>query len=202
VIRYQITDGNFLKNPAAWLEKLRHDVDFIQVRERDLTARDLIEVVRATMLRTRARVLVNDRIDVAIASGAAGVHLRDGSVSAWRVKQIAPLIVTVACHREEDCLKNEGADYLLPAPVFSPLSKTDTRTPLGLETLRRWASLSRTPLIALGGITQENAADCIQAGAAGVAGISMWAIRLDQRHSSLGNSPLPAILASNRRSDA
>ncbi|HKD04967.1 MAG TPA: thiamine phosphate synthase [Bryobacteraceae bacterium] len=175
MIRYQITDGNFRNDPAAWFERLRRDVDFIQVRERDLTARDLVEVVRATMSRTEARVLVNDRIDVAIASGAAGVHLRDGSVSAARVKQLAPLIVTVACHREEDCLKNEGADYLLPAPVFSPISKADTRPPLGLETLRRWASLSPTPLIALGGITPENANACLRAGAAGVAGITMWA---------------------------
>ncbi len=175
MIRYQITDGNFHRDPAAWFENLRRDVDFVQVRERGLSARDLVEVVRATIIRTTARVLVNDRIDVAIASGAAGVHLRDGSISAGRVKRLAPLIVTVACHCEEDCLKDEGADYLLPAPVFLPLSKTDTRTPLGLEILRRWVSLSRTPLIALGGVTPENAAACVQAGAAGVAGITMWA---------------------------
>jgi len=175
VIRYQITDGNFRKDPASWFERIRPDVDFVQVRERDLPGRDLVEVVRATIARTKARVLVNDRIDVAIAAGAAGVHLRDGSVSALRVKELAPLIVTVACHFEKDCLTNEGADYLLPAPVFSPISKNDTRPPLGLETLRRWASLSPTPLIALGGITPENAVACVKAGAAGIAGITMWA---------------------------
>jgi thiamine-phosphate diphosphorylase len=175
VIRYQITDGNFRKDPAAWFERIRRDVDFVQVRERDLQGRDLVEVVRAAIAKTKARVLVNDRIDVAIASGAAGVHLRDGSISAARVKCLWQMIVTVACHGEEDLLANEGADYFLPAPVFSPLSKIDTRPSLGLETLRRWASLSPTPLIALGGITPENAAACVEAGAAGVAGITMWA---------------------------
>jgi thiamine-phosphate pyrophosphorylase len=175
VIRYQITDGTFATDPAAWFQRLREDVDFIQIRERTLSPRDLTELVRRAMQSTPVPVLVNDRIDVAIATGAAGVHLRGGSISPLKVKLLAPLIVTVAVHTEDDLKNAGGADYAILAPIFQPLSKPDGRPPLGLQTLERWAGMSPVRILALGGITPANAQSCVDCGAAGIAGISLFA---------------------------
>lgn len=183
MIRYQITDGSYAHDPAAWFERLRSDVDFIQIREKDLSAKDLAALVRRTMQSMSVPVLVNDRIDVAIACGAAGVHLRAGSVSPVRVKQLAPMIVTVAVHDEAELQQSEGADFAILAPIFHPLSKPDARQPLGLDTLRLLAASSPTPILALGGITSGNADACIQAGAAGIAGISCFALPLEETRS-------------------
>ena len=165
MIRIQITDGS----PA------RADVDFVQVREPGLTTRALAELVRTIK---GPRVLVNDRADVAIACGAAGVHLRDRSVSPAVIRRIAPagFVITVACHGAEAVLRAEaeGADYAVLAPVFAPLSKASTSVPLGLDGLRAITKRTQIPVIALGGITGENARLCIEAGAAGIAGITLF----------------------------
>jgi thiamine-phosphate pyrophosphorylase len=174
VIRYQITDGRYADDPDAWFQRLRRDVDFIQIREKNLCTRDLTVVVRRAMQFIPVPILVNDRIDVAIACGAAGVHLRGESMSPIKVKLLAPLIVTVAVHSEDDIGNAEGADYAILAPIFQPLSKPDTRTPLGLPMLRRLAAISPVPILALGGITLETAQSCVDHGAAGVAGISLF----------------------------
>ncbi len=117
------------------------DVDFIQVREPALTVHELAPKVRGLIHANGPRILVNDRIDVAIACGAAGVHLRDGSVSPKMILLIAPpgFVVTVACHDAECVLRaeGEGADYAVLAPIFAPLSKPTSRPPLGLATLAR-----------------------------------------------------------------
>ena len=120
MIRCQITDGKFADDPDAWFQRLRRDVDFIQIREKDLSTKDLAQLVRTVVQFTPVPVLVNDRIDVAIASGAAGVHLRAGSVSALRVKLRAPLMVTLAVHGEDDIKNAGGADYAILAPIFQP----------------------------------------------------------------------------------
>lgn len=175
MIRYQITDGTAHLDEAQWLAKLNREVDFIQIREAGLAVRDLCRLVRQVSSRG-VRVLVNDRTDVAIACGAAGVHLRGWSVQASLIREIAPrgFIVSVACHSEEDVAAAEDADYAVLAPVFRPLSKADAREPLGIAGFERIARRARVPVIALGGITQENAAVCLAAGAAGVAGISLF----------------------------
>lgn len=175
MIRYQITDGTFADDPNAWFQKLRRDVDFIQIREKYLPTRDLAELVRTVVQLSPVKVLVNDRVDVAIACGAAGVHLRGESVSPRKVKLLAPLIVSAAIHAEDDIKNADGADYLILAPIFQPLSKPDTRAPLGLQTLRRLAAISPIPILALGGITPANAQACIDHGAAGIAAISLFA---------------------------
>lgn len=171
MIRYQITDG------SASLAQLRPDVDFIQIREPRLTPRELADFVRAALRSAPgARILVNDRADIALACGAAGLHLRGHSVAPAVIRAIAPpgFVVTVACHDEADVRAAEGADYAILAPIFSPLSKADAREPLGLDALRRIARVSAAPVIALGGITDENTHACREAGAAGVAGITLF----------------------------
>jgi thiamine-phosphate pyrophosphorylase len=163
---------------TAGAEPFQADADFVQLREPGLEARALARLACAWIAASGARVLVNDRADAAIACGAAGVHLRDRSLSPARIRQIAPpdFIITVACHDAEAVQRaaNEGADYAILAPIFKPLSKPITTPPLGLDTLHSIASKSKIPIIALGGITLENAPLCIEAGAAGVAGITMF----------------------------
>jgi thiamine-phosphate diphosphorylase len=173
VIRYQITDGSAHLDESAWFASLNRDVDFIQIRERELPARELARLVRRAM-RVGPKILVNDRTDVAIATGAAGVHLRGNSLDPQEVRSIAPqgFVITVAVHGEE--LLPAGIDYALLAPIFRPLSKLDEREPLGLTKLRQVARASKIPILALGGITLENATDCVEAGAAGVAGITLF----------------------------
>lgn len=154
------------------------DAEFIQVREPDMCAGELARCVRGLIRPGGPRVLVNDRTDVAIACGAAGVHLRDHAVSPRVIRGIAPggFVISVACHDANAVSRaaDEGADYAVLAPVFRPLSKASAGPTLGLEALRKIASRSRIPVIALGGITEENAPLCIQAGAAGIAGITLF----------------------------
>jgi thiamine-phosphate pyrophosphorylase len=152
-------------------------VDWIQIREKELPARELMRLVRRCV-GLGAKVLVNTRVDVAIAAGAAGVHLPAGSIAASEWRGITPngFLIGVSCHSLEDVLlaEKEGADYVLFGPVFAPLSKTSDLAARGLDELRRVSLAVTIPVLALGGITNANAAACVEAGAAGVAGISMF----------------------------
>jgi thiamine-phosphate pyrophosphorylase len=174
LIRYQITDGTAHINEDRWLAAINREADFVQIREGHLTTRDLCRLVRKVGSGTR--VLVNDRIDLAIACQAAGVHLRSGSIAPELVRTIVPrgFLITVACHDAEDVQNAAGADYVLLAPVFKPISKQDGREPLGLTRLAEITRTSPAPVIALGGITESNMGLCIEAGAAGAAGITFF----------------------------
>ena len=189
MIRYLITDGSAAGNPAAWLENLEHwirnDIDFLQIRETGLSTRELAALVkRVSSIKGKTKVLVNDRADIAIAAGADGVHLRDGSVAPKRIRGISsrPLVVSIACHGVEGVAwaARSGADLAILAPIFPPLSKPSTRPPLGLEAITQAAASVKIPVIALGGVTQANADDCMKAGAAGVGGISLFSTRAKQ----------------------
>jgi thiamine-phosphate pyrophosphorylase len=169
-----ITDGS----GACDRSLAQAGVDFIQVREPGLSTRALACCVRALAREGGPQILVNDRTDVAIACGAAGVHLRDRSVSPSVIRRIAPaaFIITVACHDADAVFRaaDEGANYAVLAPIFAPLSKPSGRAPLGLDRLRGIASRSKIPILALGGISVDNAPLCVEAGAAGIAGITLF----------------------------
>jgi len=169
VIRYQITDG------TGNIEAISAEADLVQIREPQLSIRELAGFVRAAANRAR-RILVNDRLDVALACGAAGAHLKGGSVPPRLCRQITPpgFLITVACHTADEVRSAEGADYVLVSPVFRPISKADARSVLGVAGLERIARETGIPVLALGGITGENAGACVRAGAAGVAGISLF----------------------------
>jgi len=151
--------------------------DWVQIRDKELSARELMEVTRRAVS-TRGKVLVNTRVDVALAAGAAGVHLPAGSMAPSEWRGIVPegFLIGVSCHFPEEVMRaeKEGADYVLFGPVFAPLSKTSDLEPRGLDFLRSVCGSVRIPVLALGGITWENAEHCATAGAAGVAGISMF----------------------------
>ncbi len=164
-----------MANLSHWIEA---GVELVQIRERDLPARDLAALTRQVLQIPNpheTKILVNDRADVAIACKAHGVHLRDGSVAPE--KFVRPgFLVTVSCHAVDDAEKANGASYVLLAPIFKPLSKTDVRPALGTAAIAEFTRRSSTPVLALGGIDRENAGTCIAAGASGIAGITWFSL--------------------------
>jgi thiamine-phosphate pyrophosphorylase len=181
-----ITDGSAARDSGVWLEnifdQIQRGIHFIQIREPELNARELLAMVKRVCAgRGAAKVLINDRADIAIAAEADGVHLRDGSIAAERIRRITNrrLIVSVSCHGVASASRaaQEGADFIVLAPVFAPLSKSTPQPPLGLDKLSEAAGSVAVPVIALGGITETNARACTDAGAAGIAGISLFSRR-------------------------
>ena len=168
---------------AKIAEAARAAVDYIQLREKDLSSSELERLAGAAMDAVRrtgakSRVLINSRVDVALAVGADGVHLRFHDISPtdarrmWRAAGAATEpVVAVSCHSENEVgsAKAAGADFVVFGPVFG---KGDTPgTAVGGL---RAACAYGIPVFALGGITAENAPSCIEAGASGVAGIRLF----------------------------
>lgn len=163
------------------LEAIGAGVDLIQIREKDLETRELLDLVKAAVDAARGtitRLVVNDRLDVALALGAAGVHLGTRSIPPASVRrQVAKdFLVGVSCHLLEEALAAESAeaDYVVLGPVFETPSKLAYGPPLGLEKLREVTARVNIPVLALGGITVERVKPCLEAGATGIAGISTF----------------------------
>jgi thiamine-phosphate pyrophosphorylase len=155
-------------------------VDMVQIRERDLPARDLYYLTDAVTERLRgsgARVMVNDRADIAACTGA-GVHLTTRSLTAEVVRAAfgPDILLGVSTHNQEEAEAAErgGADFIVFGPVFETASKAEYGDPVGLAALRRVATRLNIPVIALGGVKPTNFREALDAGAAGVAGISMF----------------------------
>lgn len=215
MLLYYITDrrqfpGSAAEQRAALLRKIseaaRCGVDYIQLREKDLTARELLRLakdarnaiseVATSGLETRnsqlaTRLLINSRIDVALACGADGVHLRADDISAadaraaWMKAASArdpglgthDCLIAYSCHTAGEVRRAEsdGADFVVFAPVFEKGGKRG----VGLEALRAACrglpeAGTPVPVLALGGVTLDNARACLEAGAAGIAGIRLF----------------------------
>lgn len=182
---YAISDSRLLGGVdrlADWVARLdAAGVDMVQIREKALAANELARVVAACLARCRnIRLLVNGRVDVALACGAHGAHLPGDSLppSVWRGFVPRGFLFGVSCHSVEDAIEAQagGADFVVAAPVFNPLSKASYRQPLGKEGLQRICQSVTAPVYALGGVTGENAAECAAAGAAGIAGITLFQV--------------------------
>jgi len=182
---YYITDRNQLRAStldAAIGRAIAAGVDWVQIREKDLPARDLLGLTEVAVQQARrqgsTRVMVNDRLDVALAAKADGVHLGSRSMPAEVVRKVAPgeFVVGVSCHSLQDAVAAEaaGANYILLGPVFETPSKLQYGPPLGVAKLREVTSRVSIPVLALGGITVDRAALCRQNGAAGIAGIRIF----------------------------
>jgi thiamine-phosphate pyrophosphorylase len=204
---YYITDrsqlgGDDRSRRRALLAKIgeagRAGIDYIQLRERDLNARELellardsVAVVSENVSKnarkhsSSTRLLINHRTDVTLATGADGVHLRAEDVAPHEVRSVLEtsvhlpvatdrFLIAASCHSYEDVIRveSDGADFAVFAPVFGKNSAPGTQ-PTGLSALRE-ACLAKIPVFALGGVTMENAASCLNAGAAGIAGIRLF----------------------------
>ena len=187
-------------------------IDWVQIREKDLSAKQLAALAREALLHPAshsegrdhagARILVNDRVDVALAERAGGVHLGENALPVNEVLRLIEIRIPrkdfpvgVSCHSLEAAKSaaGGGASYLFFGPVFPTPSKAAFGAPQGVERLAEVCLSVSIPVLAIGGITLENAAACFAAGAAGIA-----AIRLFQDSSD----PAATLRALRRRSSA
>jgi len=151
----------------------------IQLRERDLSARELVtlalELQTATASR-RSQLLINDRIDVALALEGVGVHLRNNSLPVSVARQVlgTQRLLGISVHAAEEAVQveSQGADYIVLGPIYETPSKQMFGPPLGIHTLERACRLVRLPIIGIGGVTAARAREMRRAGAFGVAVIT------------------------------
>ncbi|MDR5683957.1 MAG: thiamine phosphate synthase [Armatimonadota bacterium] len=176
---YVITDPGAGDHEDLARAALAGGATVVQLRDKRATSRRLYEVaVRLQHLVAEAGVplIVNDRVDVALAAGAAGVHLGPDDLPVGSARRIlgSSGIVGASAGTVAEAVEAEraGADYIGAGPVFATATKPDAGVPIGLEGLRRIAAAVRVPVVGIGGITAENAGSVIAAGASGVAVIS------------------------------
>jgi len=195
VLLYYITDrtqfaGTDSQRRERLLKKIAETahagVDYVQLREKDLTAHELESLAQeaAQAIRdsgTRTRLLINSRTDIALVAPADGVHLKSNDISPLEVRKIwheaegsGEPVVAVSCHNEAEVITAESAaaDFVVFGPVFE--KRAAEKLPgMGLDQLRQ-ACRHRVPVLALGGVTAENARLCLEAGARGIAGIRLF----------------------------
>ena len=191
MLRCAIVDRGYASGAAALWAK--DGVDFVQLRDKTLASGELSLLARsilddlARVPGSKTQLLVNSNTDVAIETGAAGVHLTSsaGENAAARVRQAFRLaerpdpVIGISCHTlvEVDHARDAGVSFILFGPVFEKRVQGELVSPgTGLERLREAClAAGTTPVLALGGVTCENSDDCVRAGAAGVAGIRLFA---------------------------
>ncbi|MDQ6759320.1 MAG: thiamine phosphate synthase [Acidobacteriota bacterium] len=167
--RYAITEGLGAERALEFaVHNLKRAVDIIQIREKALNVHDLRDLVASVMRlasMSKTLIFVNGADDF----GAHGVHLPAGLSSRNKLNPI-PHAASGHSVPEVVAAEADGAAFVVFGPVFA----TGTKTPVGLDALRSAAAAVRVPVFALGGVTEENAASCIAAGAAGIAGIRLF----------------------------
>ncbi len=196
-----VTDRGSLSTSAPTLESLSAKIDsaiaagidWVQLREKDLSAQDCAALTRHAVAcaaksapnRSPARILVNDRLDVALTESAHGVHLGERSLPVQQARDLAgklrslnnpPFLIGASCHSqaEAQAAAASGVDYLIFGPIFATPSKAPFGPPQGLHHLAQVCQSVSLPVLAIGGITLQNAPSCLAAGAAGLAAIRLF----------------------------
>ena len=178
---YLITDRKQTKMPLPDVVRLALEggVKAIQLREKDLPVRDLLQLARELRILTRdfgARLFINDRVDVALAVEADGVHLGQQSMPPEAAKKVAGgrLMIGVSVHTIEEAKVAEtgGADFITFGPVFSTPSKAEFGSPVGLDGLKTVKKFVRIPILGLGGVKSGNIKQVLNYGADGISMIS------------------------------
>ena len=174
MIRYYVTDRCQGDLVAFAARAVRDGVDMIQVREKDLPASELFQLVckiRDIAAGTKTEVLVNDRLDVALATNISGVHLPAAGLPADRVRPFVKLLgVSVHTLQEAVIAEQAAANFV----VFGPVFDTPGKSAVGLERLREVVAGVRIPVLAIGGVNSKNVDDVLKTGAQGFAAIRMF----------------------------
>jgi thiamine-phosphate pyrophosphorylase len=179
---YLVTDRGLAKGKST-LDILEAAVEggvtCVQIREKEGSIREFLTealAVRNLLKRFGIPLIINDRLDVALAVNADGVHLGQTDMPLQAARRIVgkSMLIGISAESIEDAVKAQkgGADYVSVSPVFSTPTKTDTAPPLGLEGLRKIRTTVKAPLVGIGGINSENVESVIQSGADGVAVVS------------------------------
>lgn len=179
---YLVTDQASLRGRTLTdvvLAAVQGGVSCVQLREKDLCSRDFVALalaVKDLLAPTGVPLVINDRIDVALACGAQGVHLGQSDMPIELARQMLPTEVFIGLSVEslDDVVRAAGqpVDYLGVSPIYATPTKTDTATPWGLAGLRQVRAMTALPLVAIGGVHLGNAAEVLLAGADGLAVVS------------------------------
>jgi thiamine-phosphate pyrophosphorylase len=193
MIRCLVTDRRRARLPEQFRAAIRDGIELIQIRERDLPASELAALVRDAVNAARGsatRILVNDRLDVALACGADGVHLRADSIPPSQVRRIAPegFLIAQAIHSVDEARRAADVDYVVAGTVFATPSKPDADRWLGIDGLRAVVQASRAPVLAIGGVTPDRISEILRTGAAGIAAIGLF-LPTAERFDSPGTAP-------------
>jgi len=178
---YLITDRKIAAKPLPEAVRLalQGGVRAVQLREKDLPVRELLALAQELRAITRefgAKLFINDRVDVAVAVGADGVHLGHQSMPPEAVRKAAGkgLLIGVSTHSLEEARAAEagGADFITFGPIFQTPSKSEYGVPVGIDALKALKNEVKIPIFALGGIKSGNFEQIIMSGASGMAMIS------------------------------
>ncbi len=179
---YLVTDRGLCRSRSLQdvvMQAVKGGAAYVQLREKDLTTRAFVEEaiwIKKMLVPHRVPLIINDRIDVALASGAEGVHIGQEDMPYKTARRLmgpkAIIGLSVETWKDVEVSEKLDVDYIGVSPVFATPTKTDTKEPWGLDGLRRIKAASRHPLVAIGGINAENARAVIEAGADALAVVS------------------------------
>lgn len=172
---YLVTDRGLCRKRSLQdivLQAVQGGAAYVQLRDKDLSTRDFVEeaiAVKKLLLPFHVPLIINDRLDVALACGADGVHIGQEDMPYATARKLmgekAIIGLSVETWADVEASQNLDVDYIGVSPVFATPTKTDTKEPWGLEGLRKIKSFSRHPLVAIGGINESNARTVVKAGA-------------------------------------
>jgi len=191
---YLVTDRQLCGNKSledVILQAVKGGVSYVQLREKEISTRCFVEEavrVKKILQPYNVPLIINDRVDVALACGADGVHVGQEDMPYEMARRLMgpQAIIGLSVERWEDVMISQKLDvnYIGVSPVFATPTKTDTKGAWGLEGLSRIKAFSRHPLVAIGGINESNVKDVVEAGAHCVAVVSALCAATDPENAS------------------